>query len=347
MTPDQKLLLAKISSNPKTWAEFFLKVPRTGEPFVSNYVQNKLFASKARKKILLIHRRGGKCEMDTNYMFLSSGERVQAKDLINKHFKLLTLHEGKQIEVDAYAEYNAYEDIYEIETETGLIFRKNAEHPLWKGTTESVHQSKPILSSKGWTKISDLKEGDLIALPKELNYIEKENDISDAELKFIAYLIGDGGVSTKTAVQFSQENNAQLKELYTVCEKLGVCIKLKKNTTMQYGLSNALSITRKFDIQGKNSFQKVVPAQIFKCSKRQVAIFLSRLYSTDGWASQTSYGGVLRGSGQIGYCSVSRELITGVQHLLKRFGIRSNVEYKPVTNSYTLSIKDFENIILF
>jgi hypothetical protein len=60
MTTDQKLLLANISSNPKTWAEFFLKVPRTGEPLKANYVQRKIYASKARKKIILVSRRVGK-----------------------------------------------------------------------------------------------------------------------------------------------------------------------------------------------------------------------------------------------------------------------------------------------
>lgn len=55
---------------------------------------------------------------------------------------------------------------------------------------------------------------------------------------------------------------------------------------------------------------------VFNLEKSQVALFLNRLFATDGWAT------VLKsGQSQIGYASVSETLARQIQHLLLRFGI--------------------------
>lgn len=60
LTPQERLYLTKIAQDPKSWAELFITLPRTGEKFVANYVQRLIFKSKKRKRLVLIHRRGGK-----------------------------------------------------------------------------------------------------------------------------------------------------------------------------------------------------------------------------------------------------------------------------------------------
>ncbi len=69
-------------------------------------------------------------------------------------------------------------------------------------------------------------------------------------------------------------------------------------------------------LMGQGSHQKFVPEAIFRLPKIQLALFLNRLFATDGWASTWSSGQV-----QIGYSSVSERLARQVQHLLLRFGI--------------------------
>ncbi len=71
-----------------------------------------------------------------------------------------------------------------------------------------------------------------------------------------------------------------------------------------------------FGLMGHGSHQKFVPEPIFRLPKNQLALFLNRLFATDGWASTWSTGQV-----QIGYSSVSERLARQVQHLLLRFGI--------------------------
>jgi replicative DNA helicase len=67
---------------------------------------------------------------------------------------------------------------------------------------------------------------------------------------------------------------------------------------------------------GKNAAAKFVPDCVFTAPKAQVALFLNRLFATDGWATTRASG-----QAQIGYATVSDVLAEQVQHLLLRFGV--------------------------
>ena len=100
---------------------------------------------------------------------------------------------------------------------------------------------------------------------------------------------------------------------------------------------------------GRGSHDKFVPNVVFKLPREQVAVFLSRLFATDGsaWVSEE------HGYFGISYCSVSERLIRDVQHLLLRFGILSRirerrVKYLDGTNrAFELEIRDAANVRAF
>jgi replicative DNA helicase len=75
------------------------------------------------------------------------------------------------------------------------------------------------------------------------------------------------------------------------------------------------------------SADKHVPAEYFRLSTRQLRIFLSRLYATDGWASASEMKAG-RTLVQIGYCTISERLARDVQHLLLRFGLTADLQRK-------------------
>jgi len=83
---------------------------------------------------------------------------------------------------------------------------------------------------------------------------------------------------------------------------------------------------KEIGIFGKDSFSKFIPQFIFTCPKRQVALFLNRLFATDGFACVAKDG-----RSQIGYSSNSERLCRQVQHLLLRFGIVAMVRKKNMT----------------
>ncbi|MBE9136966.1 replicative DNA helicase [Nodosilinea sp. LEGE 07088] len=78
-------------------------------------------------------------------------------------------------------------------------------------------------------------------------------------------------------------------------------------------------------VWGKSAHQKAIPEVIFKLEKRRLALFLNRLFATDGWATELSSGQV-----QLGFASVSEILVRQVQHLLLRFGVLSQLRLRQV-----------------
>ncbi|WP_374605463.1 replicative DNA helicase [Arenimonas sp.] len=69
-------------------------------------------------------------------------------------------------------------------------------------------------------------------------------------------------------------------------------------------------------LMGKDAAAKQVPGAIFRLPRAQLALFLNRLFATDGWATVLASG-----QAQAGYASVSERLARQVQHLLLRFGV--------------------------
>jgi replicative DNA helicase len=102
-------------------------------------------------------------------------------------------------------------------------------------------------------------------------------------------------------------------------------------------------------LAGRDSHTKFVPGPVFTLPREQLALFLSRLFATDGsaWvAEEHGYFG-------ISYCSVSERLIHDVQHLLLRFGILSRIRERQVryldghNRAFELEIRDAANVRRF
>ncbi|MFA9443843.1 replicative DNA helicase [Egicoccus sp. AB-alg6-2] len=102
-------------------------------------------------------------------------------------------------------------------------------------------------------------------------------------------------------------------------------------------------------LAGRTSHTKFVPGPIFTLPREQLALFLSRLFATDGsaWVSEE------HGYFGISYCSVSERLIHDVQHLLLRFGILSRIRERQVkyldghNRAFELEIRDAANVRTF
>ena len=67
---------------------------------------------------------------------------------------------------------------------------------------------------------------------------------------------------------------------------------------------------------GSAAKDRFVPDVVFRAPREELALFLNRLFATDGWATVLASG-----QAQLGYCTVSEKLARQIQHLLLRFGV--------------------------
>ena len=98
-------------------------------------------------------------------------------------------------------------------------------------------------------------------------------------------------------------------------------------------------------IWGRDARSKFVPECVFTAPRAQIALFLNRLFATDGWATTLKSG-----QAQLGFATVSARLAEDVQHLLLRFGVIAKRRARTVAyrgqrrSAWQLDITDAQSI---
>ncbi len=140
--------------------------------------------------------------------------------------------------------------------------------------------------------------------------------------------------------------------LGNLCEALGIEPSNLAPDGLLDGRKNGKNpLTRWLDelgLLGCHASEKTVPSAVFRLIRPQQAMFLNRLFATDGWATVFASG-----QAQIGYATVSERLARQIQHLLLRFGIiaslrRHQVKHRETRRpSWQLDITHAESILTF
>lgn len=306
----------------------------------------------------------GKCVAQGDIITLADGTRVKAGILAGKRFQLLTLVAGRAVSVTAMAEWNVCEPVYQLTTETGLRVVRNAAHPLWTADVRMGTGITPKPTNARWVPVAELQPGDLVAVADELPSWGEE-EMADDEVKSLAYLIAEGGMTGGNFTFTQSAGTAQLAEFGECCNALGSRLKLQAGSEIDYRVVGAdKSLRRKLvhprgnatthpinpvrdlasrhNITRKHCRDQRIPDAVFRLPREQQRLFLSRLYAGDGWACVSDGR-----CAEIGYASASERLARDVQAMLLRFGVHGTLMYKPGTNSWTVSAFAAGDIIRF
>lgn len=351
--------LEKYQSRPQAYAKEILGVTLTPDQdaMLQSILENRYTLAQASHAI-------GKCVAASEFIPLADGSRRRAGDLIGRRFRLLTLVNGIPKAVNAHAVINAIEPVYALTTESGRRVIRNAEHPFMSANATFVAGKHPEIKPLRWTSLSNIRPGDVVAVASTLSGFELsgETPLSDSDLKLLAYLIGDGGYTAR-GVSFTQQDNQQLTEFKSLCAERGAALKRCGEDRYQYRvvgtrvrasksrspsgvtshrLNEVADLLRRHGLMGKHSRDKRVPPQVFVQSLDKIRLFLSRLYATDGWASASNTGAI-----EIGFCSVSENLVRDVQELLLRFGIAGRLRYRPEVHAWDVSLHSADSVLRF
>ena len=329
--------LQDIMDDPVKWAQAFLRAfdPITKEmkPWTARWYQVEMLRDKSTRKVYRCGRRIGKCL--PGYVRIydpTTGERIRVDELYKRgKAHLVTMTDDYKLSPHFTNEIldNGIHEVFRVTTKTGRHIDATGNHPLF--------------TAHGWIPIDKLKASDKVALVSNMNFFGNYK-MNENEIKLLAYMIGDGNCTSNT-IRFCTASQS-IKEEFEKAVNYFDCdlVQYENNASIDYNVvkranknnrmyKNKVKILlEKHKLFGKNAHNKTIPNAIFKLSKKDTAIFLSRLFATDGWAS------VSNNKQQIGYCSVSRILIEDIQHLLLKFGINSYIKEKKV------SYKDKYNI---
>lgn len=297
---------------------------------------NRMFWSAIKKS--------GKCRAATDRLLLANGSWVEFGALVDKEFEVLAFDErtGNIKHSQARAFSNGMKPCWRLTTETGKEVTATENHPFF--------------TCHGWRSLSQLKTGDKIAVPTH-HRVLPDGSLSNEEVKLLAYLIAEGCLTHGFGI--AQQSGPQLEEIKELCAHFNCFLKPRKSNWdgWTYSITShvprsparlfrnrARELAERHGLLHTLSGEKFVPDAIFRSCDEQIALFLNRLFSGDGWATADGQN--------IGYCSISKRLVEDVQLLLQRLGIHGIVRTKIVARSrtgyaYSLEINDRHNVLKF
>ena len=266
----------------------------------------KYATGKNEKKNLMINvpPRSGKCHDINSYVLTPYKGRIKLKDIHIGDF-VYSYKDRKLVIKKVLGEEPAYKESYKITTRSGREVIGSYDHPM--------------LTFDGWKEISKMEEAsDYIACIN--SEVEGNAKIDDNELRFISYMIFEGGCSNR-GTNFTSTDDIVLEDFKRVCCNLGFEIKRINKIDYRVNANNtgkAKDLIAKYGIDclAKN---KRLPNIFFNLSMRQKLIFLGILIQTDGY---------INAKGGFGITLASKGLIEDIQALLSMCGLCGSFHYK-------------------
>jgi DNA polymerase-3 subunit alpha len=215
---------------------------------------------------------------------------------------------------------NGHREVYTVTTSTGRSIKATADHLFY--------------TVDAWKPLADFEPGEAIALAATLP-IRHQSEVPEAQIKLVAYLLGDGHLSIrKPANSYFCNSDPELIEDFNRCSEilfgrpapLDHQLHSGRKTVIyaRIGFVSAFNQWIDSHVKRAHSRDKEIPEWVFTLSKAQLRVFIGTLWSTDG-----SFDTLI---GHADYTSTSATLIRQLQHLLLRLGITALFDIK--TASY-------------
>lgn len=203
------------------------------------------------------------------------------------------------------------------------------------GRTIETTLTHPFLTRSGWTRLEEIQVGDRIAIPRQIP-VFGTRELRDCEVKVMALLASDGSLR-RGRVSFDNHNPVLLKDFQDAVAELQGKEALKRAAGYDAYESSVAGISPRPTWMGSNPMSDwresvglptngsltEIPSAAFTLPKKQLALFLNRLFAASARVSIDDDGEL-----QIAYVTASERIARQIQHLLLRFGVISSVNRK-------------------
>lgn len=332
-----------VMDDPVKWAQVFVtifdNVQKKKTPWIARWYQAEMLRDRSIKKVARCGRRTGKCLLgDTEIFDPRTGENITVEELYNRgRAHIVTMKDDLTLAEHFTNEIldNGIKDAYRLTLKSGKYIEATGNHPFY--------------TIDGWVELDDLSPGMMIATPEKLDYFGNQY-LTEEEIIALAYMLGDG-VSYETLTKFINPIDRAVEEMRNACLPFETeLIQYDNCTPNEYILEDRYGNFRRFliehELYNTKHSEKKMPKAIFKLPKEQMALFISRLYTTNGWAYSSD---TVKPRTEIGYATNSLDVVKGLQHLLLRFGIHAFLmeKHSAGRTTYQLMIRSKKDILIF
>jgi hypothetical protein len=404
---------ARTEITPSEFTEFALRIAARGDfarfSFDGRRYLKEPYDTSARRVLLKAARQTEKCVYEYQLVLLENGAVLPIRDLEVGDRVVSLSADGSQ-------------------TTTGTVTWKSERYkkPCLRIKTQQnlqadVATTHPMRLWGRWVESSELREGDRIASLRRGGQFTGSKVLPDDRIKFAAYMIGDGDMTTEVSGSHTLEASSSTEDISGVknvlCSRIklggdgartpvvlatesviafmaghahtvvgatngtcgprqlaftqaeGPCLSefeeiadkaecasrrhLRKRDPCVFHVnlsthreSEPRRLFEEWGLWGKRSPEPHFPDWVWDLNRRQSALFLNRLWATDGSVKHPR-----RSQYEITYSSISRRLIKEVQRLLWKFGIPSRIRENEPTlyrgtdkKAYVLRVQTQEGV---
>jgi replicative DNA helicase len=275
----------------------------------------------------------------------SDGSMPTLGSLIGRKTKVVTVHEKEGV--------GHHETTEGVDSGT----RRVLELTLRNGMRVRLTPDHRVLTQRGWVRADQLNiESDYVLRPRKISYRPSNFSLRDEEVKLLAYMATDGS-SSDTRARYCDGRKATGQEFIESLKALS----FDSTKPEPYAKGNAWEVSvscyitggfrdwlKGHDACGVSCHNAEVPDAVCRAPKRQVALFLNRVWAAEGMVVYKA------GSPPRFQLSMTSEkFIRQVQLLLLRWGIQGRYrEYTSTrggttTTGYCLQVTGKENLSLF
>lgn len=168
LSPVEKKRLQEIMIDPVLWAKAFVRTfdgqQKKVVPWTARWYQVEMLRDNSLKKVARCGRRTGKCLPGWVEVFDPvTGQNVKMKDIFEKgEANVVTMNEHHKLvaaKTSAVMD-NGVKEVFKVKLKSGKEIDATGNHPLY--------------TVNGWEEIDDLKPGDMVAAPKNLDHFKSE-----------------------------------------------------------------------------------------------------------------------------------------------------------------------------
>ncbi len=317
----------------------------------------ELFAAVIEHEIVIAQSCNGfgKCLGIGERLPLADGRFAPVESLVGQNVFVMAFDPvtGAQVPSLALIRENGTQPVYRVTTTGGRSVIRTGNHPLLTAKSEKknpAHKCSSLIPRPtGFKPVEDLcVASDLIAVPQVLE-IEGAVRYDEDKLKLAAYLLTDGGTTSR--ISFTEPDGLVKEEFVRIVESLG-CDALpatsnkyeiritSSNNRGHAGSNTVMNLTREWGLWGKKSTQKSFPDFVWQLPNDQLALFLNRIFSCDGYAWVTKADWNRRSGGRVAITFASETMVRDVEMALLRLGINGYFRHRKT--SYTGCDKKFD-----
>lgn len=196
---------------------------------------------------------------------------------------------------------------------------------LRDGSSLKLSTDHPVLTARGWVHAAELRETDYAAVAIEMPELANPILTTDDEVKFVAYMLSDGGCS-QAQLSFTSASDCLIADFKSAASVCGFSLVERESSSKarEFRVNKGCEAPNKGGMLRERwglhglAKDKRAHADIWGLPRRQVALFLNRFWACDGHVA----------SSHLEITLASEKLIDDLRFLLTRLGVRSAKHYK-------------------